>query len=914
MRMTMAEVKKRLQAFVKNFKDATDEQKQASIFWARFYECYGIRAESATIYEQAVRKLDGTRGRIDSFIPGLLIVEHKSKGKNLDIAYEQASDYYLALAEKERPKYIITSDFARLELHDLATKKTYKCELKQLPNNASWFKFLLEGEEVEIVEETKINREAAYAVSRIHEALLRANFKGHDLEIFLTRLLFCMFADDTGIFGENNMMRKLVENTKQDGSDLGARLTELFDVFDQKIPDRQKNLDDQLAAFPYVNGALFSERARIRSFDSDLRELLIECVVLDWTDISPAIFGAMFQGVLEQHDTDSKRQATRRELGAHYTSERNILRVINPLFMDDLRAELESARRSKAKLQRLYDRLPKLTFFDPACGCGNFLVIAYRELRRLEIDVIEELFDFKHMRGLLDIETLCRVKVNQFYGIEIDDAAAHIARVALYITDHQLNTEAAVKFGNTRATVPLIASPHIVCGNALRVNWQTVLEPKLCNYVLGNPPFIGYSVQTKEQKEDMQAIFSSVNGAGVLDYVCAWYAIAAQYIENNPEIECAFVSTNSITQGEQPAILWKSLLSKGIRINFAHRTFRWSNEGKGVAAVHCIVIGFAKFDRAVKKIYKYEKIEEEPTEFLAKQINAYLVDATDVLLEKRSHPIQSNVPNLIKGSQATDGGKLLLTKDEADIIKTTDSVAATFLRKFLGADEFLNNGERYCLWLVNSTAQQRNSSKVIKERMEAVKEMRLASDKKQTKLLAESAYLFGEIRQTDDPYILIPRHSSENRKYIPMGFFDSDVICGDANSMIPNATLFEFGVLSSEMHMAWVRSVCGRLKSDFRYSNTIVYNNYPFPSNTSKTAIDEIIECANAVLKAREEEDKKCLTANINSSLAAMYSSGSMPVSLSKAHKALDKAVDKAYGYKSATDDASRVAYVFNSY
>ena len=388
-KLALAEVKKRLSAFVHQFKDASNEQQEASIFWTRFYECYGIRAEEATVYEQAVKKLDGKRGRIDSFIPGKLIIEHKSKGKNLGAAYEQASDYFLALPAEQRPRYIITSDFAHIHLYDLRNKVSCECLLKQLPSKASWFKFLLDGEDAEIVEETPINRNAAYAISRVHEALLRANFKGHDLEIFLTRLLFCMFADDTGIYGENNIFRRLVENTRQDGKDLGPKLAELFDVFDQKISDRQTTLDEEIAAFPYINGALFSERARIPAFDSVLRKLLLESVVLDWSEISPAIFGAMFQGVLEEHSPDSKRQATRRELGAHYTSERNILRVINPLFMDDLRAELEAARRSKAKLQALYDKLPTLTLFDPACGCGNFLVIAYRELRRLELEIID---------------------------------------------------------------------------------------------------------------------------------------------------------------------------------------------------------------------------------------------------------------------------------------------------------------------------------------------------------------------------------------------------------------------------------------------------------------------------------------------------------------------------------------------
>lgn len=908
MRLTMAEVKKRLQAFVHSFKDAADEQKQAAIFWTRFYECYGIQPESATVYEHAVHKLNGARGRIDSFIPGLLIVEHKSKGKSLDIAYDQASDYFLALSAAERPKYIITSDFARFELHDLVTKASYKCTLSQLPSKASWFKFLLEGEAAEVVEETPINREAAYAISRIHEALLRANFKGHDLEIFLTRLLFCMFADDTGIFGDNNMLRRLVEHTRQDGADLGARLTELFDVFDQKIDERQRKLDDDLAAFPYINGALFTERARIPAFDSGLRDLLMECVVLDWSGISPAIFGAMFQGVLEAHDTDSKRQATRRELGAHYTSERNILRVINPLFMDDLRAELESARRSKVRLQALYDKLPTLTFFDPACGCGNFLVIAYRELRRLEIEVIDELFNFKHGKGLLDIATLCRVNVGQFYGIEIDDAAAHIARVAMYITDHQLNTEAAERFGNTRATVPLIASPHIVCGNAIRKIWNDILPAMSCSYLLGNPPFIGYSVQSKEQKSDLEFVFKGLHGAGVLDYVCAWYAKAATYLDINNKIECAFVSTNSITQGEQPAVLWSRLFAHDIRINFAHQTFRWSNEGKGVAAVHCVVIGFAKFDKKVKHLYVYEDgIAEEPEVKVVGKINAYLVEANNLLLEKRRTPIAASAPIMTRGSSPVDGGNLLLSDSEKKELIANEPDAKNWIKRYLMGDEFINGIERWCLWLDGITATELRKMPTIQRRVQAVKQMRLASKKEATVALASRPTIFGEIRQaSSSKYLAIPKVSSERRLYIPIGYLDSKTICGDKLFFVSNASPFSFGVITSSMHMAWMRAVCGRMKSDYSYSNTIVYNNFPFPVSATEKATADVATAADEILSVRLRYPK--LT------LADMYDALTMPTDLQRAHEANNKAVDKAYGYKGANDDASRVAYLFRLY
>ncbi|MEQ1557188.1 MAG: DNA methyltransferase, partial [Gallionella sp.] len=522
MTLTRNEIRKRLSLFSKEQQGKTNERSQAQTFWLRFYECFGIRAESATIYEQSVKKLSGAQGFIDSFIPGKLIVEHKSAGKDLDAAFDQASEYFLSLPEFERPRYIITSDFARIRLYDLQSGGEFlQCKLAELSKKADWFMFLVEGELTDIVEESEADRKAAYAIGALHEALLQANFKGRDLEVFLTRLLFCLFADDTGIFGENNMFRRLMEATRADGGDVGRVLAELFQVLDTSDADRQKNLDEALARFAYINGKLFADPARIPSFDSGLRAQLITCAQLDWSNISPAIFGAMFQGVLEKDDITpahpelveghshfdklsangsskaSTRKASRRELGAHYTSERNILRVINPLCMDDLRNELNKA--TVKDLAAFYDKLATLTFFDPACGCGNFLVIAFRELRQLEMDTIDRMNDAKLTKagknGLLDVSTLCRVRVSQFYGIEIDESAAHIARVAMWITDHQLNLEAADRFGTTRPSVPLIDSPTIVCGNALRWNWREVLPPEQCSYVLGNPPFAGYSSQ-----------------------------------------------------------------------------------------------------------------------------------------------------------------------------------------------------------------------------------------------------------------------------------------------------------------------------------------------------------------------------------------------------------------------------------
>lgn len=901
----LAEVKKRLSAFARKFKDAADEQQLATVFWVEFYKCFGHTDADAAVYESKVKMLSGNLGRIDSFIPGLLLVEHKSKGKDLDAAYEQATDYYLRLADEVRPKYIVVSDFGRIRLYDLAKGTQHECKLSELSGKASWFKFLIEGEEAEVLEETPINREAAYTVSKLHEALLRANFKGRDLEIFLTRLLFCLFADDTGVFGENNLMRKLVENTRQDGTDLGARLTELFDVFNQPVADRQSTLDDSLAVFPYVNGRLFEERTRIPAFDSDLRELLLSCVVLDWAGISPAIFGAMFQAVLEMHEPDAKRQATRRELGARYTSERNILRVINPLFMDGLRDEFIKAGKQPAKLQALYDKLPTLNIFDPACGCGNFLVIAYRELRRLELDVIDALFNFEHNKGLLDVETLCKVNVGQFYGIEIDEAAAHIARVALYITDHQLNIEAAQRFGTTRATVPLVSTPHIACANALQLDWNDVLLAANCSYVLGNPPFIGAMLLNDEQRDDIKIVFDDLKGAGTLDYVSAWYWKAAKYIAGT-QIECAFVSTNSITQGEQASLLFAPLmLEQSIKINFAHQTFRWNNEGKGVAAVHCVIIGFSCVDRKHKQLFTYSDIDAEPTENSVANINAYLVNAPTIFVQNKDVPV-SAVPAMRYGNMPRDGGFLIFDENDYNELVANEPVATQWLKDFIGGSELINGGKRYVLWLVGVNPAELKQAPLVLERIDAVRRFRLASKAASTQKFAQTPQLFCQIAQPTSTYLAFPRHSSERRRFLPIAYFEPDVIASDALLTVENATLYHFAMMNSSMHNTWIRTVCGRLKSDYRYSKDIVYNNFVWAADMTDAQRIAVELGAKAILDARAIYPA--------ATLADLYDPLTMPVELVKAHEANDKAVDAAYGYKGGKDDASRAAFLFKLY
>lgn len=901
------EIRNRLSAFAAQWKNASRERGESQLFWARFYECYGIRPESATIYEKAVSKLDGAPGFIDSFIPGKLIVEHKSRGESLETAFDQAADYFLGLTEDERPRYIIVSDFARFRLYDLRVDQRYDCVLKDLPKHANWFRFLIDEQVRAITEESPINRKAAYEVSKLHEALLRANFRGRHLEIFLTRLLFCLFADDTGIFGDNGQFLRLIKATREDGRDTGERIASLFDVLDTPYDQRPSTLDDEMAAFAYVNGNLFSERTRIPAFNKDMRELLVRCSELDWSEISPAIFGAMFQGVLEAHTPDESRQASRRELGAHYTSERNILRVIEPLFLDDLRAELEAARRSRPRLRALYDRLPTLTFLDPACGCGNFLVIAYRELRRLENEVIAALSpSFGGTLGLLDVSHLCRVRVSQFYGIEIDQAAAHIARVALWITDHQMNLEAAERFGNTRPTVPLEDTPHIHCDNALSTDWTKILPPERCSYVMGNPPYGGAKYQKPEQRAEMRAVCGRLKNWGLLDYVAAWYVKALEYIKTNPVIDVAFVSTNSITQGEQVAVLWPTMLQAGVKIRFAHRTFRWGNEGKGNAAVHCVVVGFGLKEPTRYTIFDYSgDIKGSGQRIDCKHINPYLVDAPDTVLSSRRSPL-SPVPSMSFGSMPNDGGHLLLSESEASDLILKEPQAKQWVHRFLSSDEFINNESRWCIWLVGISPAELRAMPEIYKRVQKVQTRRLASKRIATQKLATAPYLFGEIRQPSGRYLAVPKTSSERRNYLPIAFLPGSVIAGSELFTVADATLYHFAILSSTMHNAWLRAVGGRLESRYRYSASIVYNNFPWPTEPSKPRRQIIESAAQAIIDAR--------AAIPDATLADLYDPLTIPPELRKAHEANDRAVDSAYGYRGNKEDPARVSFLFGLY
>lgn len=906
--ITINEVRTRLQAFAKEHENDSDEKQHAQQFWRDFYGCFGLSKSSASMFEARVAKINGKRGYIDSFIPSLLLVEQKSLNRDLGDAYKQALEYAIAISdEEEKPRYIVTCDFQTFNLYDLhgTSKEAFVCKLNELHIHADRFMFLADKKLETIVEETPINRKAAYQISKLHEKLLEDNFVGKDLEVFLTRLLFCLFADDTGIFGEDGQFTRYIQSTREDGSDTGSALATLFQVLNTPHNKRQTSLDERLQAFEYVNGSLFAERTEIPFFNAELRKILIDCAVLDWSDISPAIFGAMFQAVLEENATDNReRKVTRRELGAHYTSERNILKVIQPLFLDSLWQEYEVSKNNKARLTALYDKLPTLTIFDPACGCGNFLVVAYRELRKLENEIIGQLFFKSGAGGLLDVATLCRVNVGQFYGIEIDEAASHIARVAMYITDHQSNLLAASRFGATRATVPLTSMPHIHCGNALNTDWNEVLPAEKASYVLGNPPFIGAKFMTEEQRDDVNKLYYGIDNAGLLDFVAAWYVKAADYI-NNTNVEVAFVSTSSITQGEQVAVLWGHLFKKGVHINFAHRNFRWTNEGKAVAAVYCVIVGFSLSSRKNKVIYDYvNATENEPNEIKAEQINAYLTNAPIVLLINRSQPI-CNVPDIKIGNKPIDGGNYLFTKEEKDDFIKIEPASASLFKKWIGADEFVNNTERYCLWLGDSTPEKIKAMPYALKRVQAVRDFRIASKSAPTNKLAATPTRFHVENFPTTNFLVIPKVQTDRRLYIPIGFMDANVFASDLVFVVANAKLFNLSILSSSMHMAWMRCVCGRLGNSIRYSAGIVYNNFVWPNNTEEIE-NKLAVSAQVILDARALYS--------TSSLASLYDPLTMPVELVKAHEANNKAVDKAYGYKGADDDASRVAFLFKLY
>ena len=894
MPLSWNEIKARAVAFSKRWADARNEDGEAKPFLIDFFEIFGITDKRVASFEHAVKKFGGDRGRIDLFWPGILLVEMKSRGKDLDRAYTQAMEYFPGIKERDLPRFVLVCDFARFRLHDLSTGTVNEFELATLYKNVRLFGFMA-GYTTQIIKpQDPINIKAAERMGRLHDQLKAIGYEGHALERYLVRLLFCLFAEDTSIFEKRQFQDYIEQRTLDDGSDLAHHLNSLFYLLNTPLPRRLKNLDEQLAAFPYINGKLFETSLPPAGFDRAMRESLLDLCALDWSLIAPAIFGSLFQSIMDDK--------ARRNLGAHYTSEENIQKLIKPLFLDALWAEFNKIKGNRNKLFEFHKKLRTLTFFDPACGCGNFLVITYRELRLLELEVLRAAYSDGQMA--LDVHQLIAVDVDQFYGIEIEDFPAQIAQVALWLTDHQMNLRVSEEFGAYFVRIPLTHSATIVNGNALHLDWNEVLPAERCRFVLGNPPFVGAKFMSDAQREDTRAVFTDIDNAGLLDFVAAWYVKAARYMAGNPAIRTAFVSTNSITQGEQVGALWGWMLAQGIKIHFAHRTFSWSNEARGKAAVHCVIVGFGLGDVAERIIFEYEDIKGEAHAVKVANINPYLLDAPDVVLPRRSKPL-CDVPKMGTGNKPIDGGNYLFTPEERAVFLAKEPAASPYFRRWLGGDEFLNNIERWYLWLGDCSPGQLRAMPEAMKRVQAVRETRLASKSAPTQKLAETPTRFHTEFIPTAPFLALPQVSSERRSFIPVAFLMPDALCGDKLRVVEDANLFHFGIMTSTMHMAWVRYTTGRLKSDFQYSALIVYNNFPWPTPTDKhrTALET---AAQAVLDAR--------AAHPGASLADLYDPLTMPPNLVRAHRKLDAAVDAAYGYKGATTDAARVAFLFARY
>ncbi|MEQ8180220.1 MAG: DNA methyltransferase, partial [Smithellaceae bacterium] len=839
MPLSWNEIKSRALAFSKEWELESSEDAEAKTFWDGFFNVFGITRRRVAGFEEPVKKLGDKFGYIDLFWKGVLIVEHKSRGKSLDKAYQQALDYFSGMKERDLPKYVIVSDFANFRLYDLEENEQYEFALKDLHKNVRLFGFIAGYQTHKIQEQDPVNIKAAEQMGKLHDQMKEVGYGGHPLELYLVRLLFCLFAEDTGIFERQQFQEYIEQRTGEDGSDLVHHISTLFQVLNTPREKRLKNLDEQLEAFPYINGKLFEEMLPTASFDAAMRQALLDCCALDWSRISPAIFGSLFQSIMDKK--------ARRNLGAHYTSEQNILKLIKPLFLDALWEEFEKIKHNKNKLFEFHKKLRRLNFLDPACGCGNFLVIAYRELRLLELEILRA--SRTDTQSDLDVHSLINLNVDQFFGIEIEEFPAQIAQVALWLMDHQMNLLVSEEFGLYFARIPLQTSSTIVCGNALRIDWETVIPARHVSYIMGNPPYVGAKFMNDEQRRDTALIFGNMKNAGLLDYVAAWYVKAARMIKGE-NIRCAFVSTNSLTQGEQVGVLWSWMLEQSMKIFFAHRTFQWNNEARGKAAVHCVIIGFSASEISPKWLFEYENIKGQPHKIKAQNINPYLVDAPNVVLVNRSKPICA-VPSIGIGNKPIDDGNYLFTTDEkADFLKK-EPQAENYFRRWLGAHEFLNGYERWCLWLGECSPNELKMMPEALRRIDAVKKFRLTSRSAPTQKLANTPTRFHVENMPDGDFMVIPEVSSERRIYIPIGFLSSEIFASNKLRILANTNLYHYGVLCSIMHMAWVRYTTGRLKSDYQYSVNLVYNNFPWPENPTEKQKQAIESAAQGVLDAR---------------------------------------------------------------
>ena len=918
----MAEVKQRTAAkkFVEDWTGKGYEKGESQKFWIQLLrEVLGVENPEQFISFEDQVHLDHT-SFIDARIPATkVLIEQKSSDKDLYKAikqsdgsllnpFQQAKRYITELPLSQHPRWVVTCNFQKFCVYDMERPNGEPQEilLKDLEKEYYRLSFLVDTGSEHLKKEMEVSIKAGEIVGLLYDALLK-QYKDctneeslKSLNILCVRLVFCLYAEDAGIFGKHDIFLDYLR--QYDVSKMRKALIELFTVLNTKPEDRDPYLEDDLKAFPYVNGGLFAqEHIEIPQFTEEIRTLLLEkaSANFDWSEISPTIFGAVFESTLNPE--------TRRKGGMHYTSIENIHKVINPLFMDELNeefAEIKALPQNKnrdKKFAEFQNKIANLNFLDPACGSGNFLTETYISLRKLENEILYELQKGQVTLGA--VTNPIKVSIKQFYGIEINDFAVTVAKTALWIAESQMMKKTEDIVHMDLDFLPLKTYANIVEGNALRINWEDIIPKEKLNYIMGNPPFVGYSLQTKEQKDDILSIYVDENGksyktSGKIDYVAGWYFKSAELMQNT-NIKTALVSTNSITQGEQVAGVWKPLFNRfNIHIDFAHRTFRWDSESNSKAHVHCVIVGFSCTPNNNKrKLYTNERMQ------LVDNINAYLLVSDNIFIENIKKPL-CNVPEMVKGSIPVDGGNLIIeAEDYAEFIKKEPN-AKPFIKNLVGSEEFINNKDRYCLWLDKIKPAEIRHCPLILERISKVREMRLASSKEATRKFADYPMRFMEIRQPETDYLLIPRVSSENRKYIPIGYISKDVISTDANMILPNATLYHFGVLTSNVHMAWMRAVCGRLEMRYRYSNTIVYNNYPWciPTEEQKAKIEKT---AQGILDARALYP--------DCSLADLYDELTMPPELRKAHQENDKAVMEAYGFRIKDEQTGKFRWLTES-
>ncbi|WP_285117307.1 DNA methyltransferase [Leifsonia sp. fls2-241-R2A-40a] len=911
--LSLNEIRSRAAKLSRDWADEPgDERQQAQSFVRDLLAVYGITETRAAYYERRVKRAStGSRGYIDALIPGLALIEMKSAGKDLAAAEQQALDYIHDLPDPEIPRWVLTSDFRRfrlIDLHDARETAAVEFSLADLRDHAEKLAFFAGYGERSFgsKEQEAASIKAAKLMAGLYDGLEGSGYSDHEASVFLVRTLFALYADDAGLWEKDLFLEFLETRTAEDGSDLGPELSLLYQVLGREPSRRQSNLDELIARFPYVNGGVFEEPLSIPSFDQAMRTRLIEAALFNWSAISPAIFGSLFQAV--------KDKVARRELGEHYTTETNILKVIGPMFLDELRQRFVDGYHDARALSKLRADMGLMRFLDPACGCGNFLVVAYREMRALDLEVLLRLQQLsgETARTMFFTEEHLSVRLSSFHGIELEEWPAQIAATALHLVEHQANRAMESALGAAPDTLPLDKIQTIHVGNALRMDWTTVTDITDHLYVMGNPPFIGMSRMTADQQADNRLTFAAVDSSGLragrLDYVACWYAKAMASLRGVTGARVAFVSTNSITQGEQARTMVPLLERNGFTVDFGHRTFRWTSEAPGAASVHCVVVGFSASARPGRKprLFTYNHIGGQPIERPVQRLNFYLADGASIVPAKLNRPATIGMPNAHKGSQPTDGGHLIVTEEQLPQV-LADEKARRYLRQFVqGQDMLQGRPLRSCLWMKYAEPADIRASPILRERLAGVRSAREESPTSSVRDYANKPGLFTQDRQPDKAYFALPEVSSENRTWIPGRFYTPDVIAGNKLIIFPGAFKWQAGLLQSSMFMAWVTTFAGRLKSDISISPGLAYFPVPWPTPDEAT-MTKLSHATDAVFDAR--------AVYRDASLADLYDPNAMPANLLEAHQHLDEVVDRAFGARRRfTDTAERLSFLIDAY